>query len=72
MSEELRLCPFCGGKPTFVRDPEDVSEITGIYCLVCKAYVKWSIHAKATDTFGQTMDEWLKKWNRRDESCKQS
>ena len=65
MNEKLKLCPFCGGKATLVRNPEDVSEIVGIYCLVCKAYVKWSIPVKQTDTYGQTMDAWLAKWNRR-------
>ena len=65
MQNELKPCPFCGGKPTFIRDPEDLSEITGIYCLACKAYVKWSIPVKETDTFGQTMKAWAGKWNRR-------
>lgn len=72
MSDDLKLCPFCGGKATFIRDPEDVTEIAGIYCLACKAFVKWSIRVKESDTFGQTMDAWLEKWNRRAESCKQS
>lgn len=72
MNEDLKTCPFCGGKPTFVRNPEDISEIDGIYCLACKAYVKWGIQVRASDTFGQTMNAWLDKWNRRAESCKQS
>jgi len=72
VSNDLKPCPFCGGKVTFARDPEDMSEISGIYCLACKAYVKWTIPVKETDTFGQTMEAWAGKWNRRDGSCKQS
>ena len=72
MSEELRLCPFCNGKAIFVRDPEDVAEITGIYCLACKAYVKWNIQPGKRETFGETQSRWTEKWNRRAESCKQS
>ena len=72
MSEELRLCPFCNGKAIFVRDPEDMAEITGIYCLACKAYVKWNIRPEKKETFGETQSRWAEKWNRRDESCKQN
>ena len=65
MAEALTACPFCGGKAIWIRDPEDCCEIRGVYCLGCKALVKWNIEAKKTDTFGQTMDAWLAKWNRR-------
>ena len=64
----MKTCPFCGSrKQVWVRDPEDVSEIRGIYCLGCKALVKWNIEAKKTDTFGETEQQWLDKWNARQE-----
>ena len=72
MNDDLKTCPFCGGKATYARDPADMTEIFGIYCLACKALVKWSIQAKQTDTYGQTMNAWAEKWNRRAESCKQN
>lgn len=68
---DLKLCPFCGGKATPARDPESL-EIFGIYCLCCKALVKWHIDVKKTDTFGETEQKWAEKWNRRVELCKQS
>ena len=49
----------------YVRDPMDCAEIKGIYCLGCKALVKWNIEVKKTDTFGETEKQWLDKWNRR-------
>ena len=48
---EKKSCPFCGGKVIWVRDPEDCTEIRGIYCHGCKALVKWNIQVnkKAED-----------------------
>ena len=62
---ELKSCPFCGGMAQWMRDMEDVTEIRGIYCLGCKAQVRWNIRTQPGDTYGQTMDAWLAKWNRR-------
>ena len=62
---EKKSCPFCGGKVIWVRDPEDCTEIRGIYCHGCKALVKWNIQVKQTDTFGETEEQWIEKWNRR-------
>lgn len=62
---EKKSCPFCGGNVIWVRDPEDCTEIRGIYCTGCKALVKWNIQVKQTDTFGETEEQWIEKWNRR-------
>ena len=42
-------------------------EITGIWCGKCKAHVTFTnIHPRRTDTFGQTMEQFAEKWDRRD------
>ena len=63
---DLDRCPFCGGRAIFTRDPEDCAEITGIYCLGCKAIVKWNIQVRAADTYGETQQKWTDKWNKRE------
>ena len=71
MAEGLKPCPFCGAMVTEARNLD--GEIHGIYCLRCKAMVRFTdIQPKKTDTFGKTEEEWTAKWNRRAESCKQS
>ena len=64
---ELKPCPFCGGKSRFIYDIE--LEITGIRCPKCHAGVRFTDapKPKKTDTYGETMEWWLKRWNQRTE-----
>ena len=71
MAEELKPCPFCGGHVQHVRqDPAD--GIYGIFCTGCKAMIRWNIVMAPRENYGQNEQKWREKWNRRDESCKQS
>ena len=60
----LRPCPFCGNNVQWNHNLD--WEITGIYCVRCKAMVKFPVKVKRTDTYGDTMNKWAEFWNRRD------
>lgn len=64
--EELKTCPFCGGKVRFIRGLE--GEPVGIYCSWCKAMTRWPITMKTKETFGECEARWAEKWNRRPEN----
>ncbi len=63
---DLKPCPFCGN-PEVQFNHDIQGEITGIWCGKCKAHVKFmDIKPKKTDTFGQTMEQYAEKWDRRE------
>lgn len=61
--DKLKPCPFCGGEIKVCRGIEP--EITGILCKECKAMIRWEIHMKGRETFGENQEKWSAKWNRR-------
>lgn len=64
--KELLPCPFCGRKVQFNIDID--GDVAGIYCNWCKAYVRFTSidGTKKGDKFGDTMNRYAEKFNRRD------
>lgn len=64
--EGFKPCPFCGqDKLALIRD-HDSAEITGIYCLTCKAEVRFpNITMHPNETYGDNQAKWEMKWNGR-------
>lgn len=59
----LRLCPFCGGKPKLCRNGDTDSNIYYIECEVCESFAH-------RDGIGTTLEDGIMEvsalWNRRD------
>ena len=65
MNEELKPCPFCGGHVQAVwTDPAE--GISMIFCHGCRAFVKWYIEMEPREKYGENMQKWADRWNRRD------
>ena len=61
---ELKPCPFCGHKADFTYNY--MSEPSGIYCSRCMMKIVFNIAVKnKRETYGETMQKWADKWNRR-------
>lgn len=65
MSEQLKPCPFCQYTKVQMSHDIESGEVNGIYCLNCKALVKWPVTMKARETFGENEEKWANRWNRR-------
>lgn len=64
---ELKPCPFCGGKVQLVHDMETL-ETTGVYCLGCKGMARWpGIIMRDDESYGEHKEKIVKAWNRRKE-----
>lgn len=63
---DLRECPFCGQKPRYVHGPTDEG-VTGIYCMTCKALVKFPVIWAKRETTGENMANWARLYNRREQ-----
>lgn len=67
MSEELKSCPFCGSRVSFISDPEGFYP-TGIQCGKCHMVVRFTrikppgMHEK----YERIMNELTEAWNKRD------
>ena len=68
-SKEFRECPFCGSQNIQVcRDFGSTWGITKVYCLGCKAQVKWDIELGDHELMVENNNKWADKWNNRDGS----
>lgn len=56
MYEELKKCPFCGGKAAFhkvtVNDNGSVKDMYGVYCIDCRN------HSEYCYTIKQAVEDW--------------
>lgn len=64
MAEGLKPCPFCGGHVQYVRS-DPAYGISGIFCLECKAMVRWDLIMEPHEKYGENEQKWLERWNRR-------
>ena len=66
--EELKPCPFCGGKADFMFNVEMVPH--GVWCKQCKIAVKFMrVRApKPHKPFSIIMGQMAEQWNRRTET----
>ena len=70
--EELKPCPFCGGKPDKQFYFESESFIVSISCPICYTSKKESVHLKGghsyvnpSEKFIEAEEKAIKKWNQR-------
>ena len=65
MNEELKPCPFCGGKVNYTHNMELIPD--GIACMHCWTVTRFiRIRPKKRETFGETMKKMSEIWNRRE------
>lgn len=63
--DKLKPCPFCGAE---VKVNYNIgSEPDGVYCISCKAFVKWSNigEMKGKETIAEHAAKIIGAWNRR-------
>lgn len=64
MSDNLKPCPFCGGEPRIIHDPD--GEPNGVHCK-CGALVRFLFMPKVVgETFGDRQAKITERWNRRE------
>ena len=64
MREELKPCPFCGGRATLVCDIDLVP--SGVMCTTCcSKTVFYRVKMEKRETFGDVIDKITTAWNRR-------
>ena len=60
---DLKPCPFCGGKPRILHDPDGTP--SGVHCR-CGALTRFLFMPKKVgETFGETHERIAERWNRR-------
>ena len=64
MDNELKPCPFCGGRVRLIRDLDNVAN--GIYCHSCESITRFNITMGRRETFGNFEQKWADKWNTRE------